>query len=97
MFYDGAWNLGRSLKQEQNLTQWLREIKINQLTIIECGAGNAIPTVRNFGERLQTRGASLIRINLRESEGPRGTISVDLGAREALLQINAAMARFFDL
>lgn len=88
MFYDGAWSVGRSLKQEQQLTQWLREIKVKRLTIIECGAGTAIPTVRGFGERLQARGANLIRINVRESEGPSGTISIDKGAREALMQIN---------
>ena len=87
MFSDGAWNVGRSLKQEQELTQWMREINTTQLTIIECGAGNAIPTVRSFGERLQARGARLIRINVRESEGPDGTIAIDVGAREALRAI----------
>ena len=84
MFGDGAWNLSRSLKQEQELTRWLREIKVGQLTIIECGAGRAIPTVRSLGENLQQRGASLVRINLRESQGPRGTISIGAGALDAL-------------
>ena len=84
MFSDGAWNLGRSLKQEQALTKWLSEVDLAQLTIVECGAGTAIPTVRSFGERLQARGASLIRINLRESAGPSGTLSLALGARDAL-------------
>ena len=92
MFYDGAWNLGRSLKQEQALTTWLREIEIDQLAIVECGAGKAIPTVRDFGERLQARGAILVRINVRDSAGPRGTLSIELGAREALVQINQTMS-----
>ena len=87
MFSDGAWALNRSLKQEQELTKWLGEIDARELTVIECGAGTAIPTVRAFGERLQQRGASLIRINLRESGGPGGTIPIDKGARAALLQI----------
>ena len=91
MFYDGAWNVGRSLKQEKSLANWLDEIDKTQLTIIECGAGTAIPTVRAFGERLQRAGASLVRINVRESDGARETISIDMGAREALLQIIQTM------
>ncbi len=83
MFWDGAWILGRSLKEEQSLTRWLSEIDKTKLTIIECGAGTAIPTVRDFGERLQRAGATLVRINVRESQGPRGTISITLGARDA--------------
>ncbi len=87
LFSDGAWNLGRSLKQEQALTAWLETTDPKTLAIIECGAGTAIPTVRWFGESLQKRGATLIRINVRESAGPSGTISIDVGARNALLQI----------
>ena len=91
MFWDGAWNLGRSLKQEQALTSWLGEIDIAKLAIVECGAGTGIPTVRAFGERLQSRGAQLIRINVRESAGPDGTIELAMGARDALLQIEQTM------
>ena len=67
--------------------RWLDEIDVATLTVIECGAGSAIPTVRYFSENLQQKGATLIRINLRESQGPRGTIELAMGAREALLQI----------
>ena len=87
MFNDGAWNLNRSLKQEQALTRWLGEIDVAKLAVVECGAGTGIPTVRAFGERLQSRGAQLVRINVRESAGPVGTIAIDKGARDALLQI----------
>ncbi len=92
MFWDGAWNVGRSLKQEQTLMNWLGEIDKTKLTIVECGAGTAIPTVRDFGERLQRAGATLVRINVRESQGPNGTISIDKGAREALMQINQTIS-----
>ena len=92
MFSDGAWNLGRSLKQEQALTKWLRETDARELAVVECGAGTAIPTVRSFGERLQHAGATLIRINVRESQGPPGTISIDAGARDALLQIEQTLS-----
>lgn len=92
MFWDGAWNLGRSLEQEQSLMSWLGEIDKSELAVVECGAGTAIPTVRDFGERLQNQGATLIRINVRESAGPGGTIAIGTGAREALTQIDEIMA-----
>lgn len=92
MFSDGAWNLGRSLKQEQELTKWLGEIDNREPTIIECGAGTAISTVRAWGERLQKAGATLVRINVRESAGPRGTLSIDKGARDALLEIEQTLS-----
>ena len=91
MFEDGAWNLSRSLKQEQSLMNWLNKLNVTELTIVECGAGKAIPTVRDFGQRLQARGAKLVRINMRDSDGPSGTISIALGARDALMQINQTM------
>jgi len=62
------------------------------LIVVECGAGTAIPTVRDFGERLQARGAKLVRINVRESVGPSGTLAIDLGAREALARIKQTMS-----
>lgn len=93
MFRDGAWTLGRSLKQEQSLMNWLGEIDKEELTVVECGAGTAIPTVRDFGQRLQTRGANLVRINVRESEGPSCTIAIDRRARDALAQINFGLNR----
>ena len=92
MFGDFAWSSGRSFHQEQSLMNWLGEINSEQLAVIECGAGSAIPTVRDFGQRLQARGAKLIRINVRESQGVNGTIAIDLGAREALTQIDPFMA-----
>ncbi len=91
MFEDGPWNLGRSLKQEQALTRWLGEVDKRELTIVECGAGSVIPTVRDFGERLQASGATLVRINVRESDGPSETIAIDRGARDALGQINQTL------
>ena len=91
MFEDGPWNLGRTLQQEQELTTWLRARDKREIAVIECGAGKAIPTVRNFGERLQAHGATLVRINVCESQGPSGAISIGLGARDALCQINQTM------
>ncbi len=93
MFEDGPWNLGRSLEQEKALTTWLVSRDKSAIAVIECGAGTGIPTVRSFGERLQKRDATLIRVNVRESAGPNGTISIDEGAREALTKINQITIR----
>jgi NAD-dependent SIR2 family protein deacetylase len=61
--------------------------------VIEMGAGQAVPTVRMFGERLQRAGATLVRINPRESGGPRGTLSLPTGAAEALSRLQARVER----
>ena len=90
MFSDAEWVLARSLQQEKALMSWLGSIPLRRLTIVEMGAGTAISSVRHFSEHFQTRGATLIRINPRENQGPQGTISLAMGAREALEQIDAA-------
>lgn len=92
MFGDRVWLSQRSDAQRQCLVQWLATAQAARLTVVEMGAGTAIPSVRHYGESLQTRGATLVRINSRESEGPDGTISLALGARDALEQIDAALA-----
>ena len=56
--------------------------------MLECGAGTALPTVRHFGEETAARhGGLLVRVNSRESEGPRGTLSIASGAMAALTAI----------
>ena len=60
---------------------------------IEMGAGSGIPTVRHQCARsAQENGGALIRINTREPDGPAGTISLPMGAKDALLEIEARMA-----
>jgi len=55
---------------------------------IIVGAGLNIPTVRVFSEEIMMQyDATLVRINPRDFEGPRKTISVALGAKEALERI----------
>jgi hypothetical protein len=64
-------------------------VEIGGLVIVEIGAGTAIPTVRWEGEDLLEEGATLIRINPRESQGPAGTISLPMGGLAALEAIEA--------
>jgi NAD-dependent SIR2 family protein deacetylase len=88
MFNDWDWDRTRTTEQYGNLQAWLQQLEDARLTVIECGAGTAVPTVRLFCEELAKRhGASMIRINSRESSVPGGQIGVPLGAREALAGI----------
>ncbi len=89
MFADSKWRSNRSDEQLASLDEWAGGIEARQLTIVEMGAGKAIPTVRHFGEALQRQGATLVRINPRESDGPNGTISLASGAKAALEEIDA--------
>jgi NAD-dependent SIR2 family protein deacetylase len=92
MFGDSGWDETRSDAQERVLAEWLEGV--DDLVVVECGAGTTIPTVRRLGEQLQRRrGATLIRINARESEGPPGTVSIAAGALDALVAIERALGR----
>ncbi len=88
MFGDGGWLSDRSDSQEARLDAWLDRVSGARVAIVELGAGTRIPTVRNFSERAaRALDAALIRINVRESHGPTGTISLPLGAAAALERI----------
>jgi len=89
MFGDGGWDESRTLEQDRRLEGWLTSLPGGgKLVIVECGAGEAVPTVRVNSEHLARRfGATLVRINPRESHGPAGTLSVAGGARDTILEI----------
>ena len=91
MFGDSSWLSERSEKQGRRLRGWLNVIDSGKTVVIEMGAGTTIPSVREFSEKLQSDGATLIRINPRESEGPLGTISIADGAKKALQEIDALL------
>ena len=88
MFSDGRWLWNRSNEQEARYKAWLASLENANLLVIEMGAGSTIPTVRHESEELQRAGADLIRINVREAEAPRGAISLEMGALEALKAID---------
>jgi NAD-dependent SIR2 family protein deacetylase len=84
MFGDSQWLASRSNAQEQRFESWLRGRRGRRVVILEFGAGLGIPTVRHTSEQLQrSLGATLVRINPREPEGPPGTLSLPLGALAA--------------
>jgi hypothetical protein len=63
------------------------------VVVVECGAGTAIPTVRNACEDIsrQLKG-TLIRVNPFESDVPGGHVSLPLGAMDGLLEIQRILA-----
>lgn len=70
MFGDCEWIDDRTSEQESRYQKWLMENRSANLTIIELGAGNGVPTVRYQSERVlresQGKQVTLIRINPRE-------------------------------
>jgi NAD-dependent SIR2 family protein deacetylase len=92
MFGDGGWDPTRTSAQEQRLSAWLSSLGEGALTIVECGAGSAVPTVRAFSERLvRGLGARLVRINPREPEVPDGQIGIPAAAGETLAALAARL------
>lgn len=92
MFGDWSWVPGRTSEQEGRLGSWLEGVTGSRLVVVELGAGTGVPTVRLTSERLVARlGATLIRVNPREPQVPRGQISLACGAQAALEAVDAAL------
>ncbi|MCG8917799.1 NAD-dependent protein deacetylase [Actinokineospora sp. PR83] len=85
MFGDSHWVPDRSQAQLDALNTWRRGRKV---TVVEIGAGQAVPTVRRYAELAGAATGALIRINPREPEirHNRG-VSLPMGALEALTAI----------
>jgi hypothetical protein len=86
MFGDWEWDQTRYAEQQARYSTWLCSIEGMQVVAIEIGAGLAIPTVRN---ECEARGKLLVRINPREAYTSGRGISLQMGALEALVAINA--------
>ena len=74
--------------QENRREAWLKKL-IQKIWSSLKWVREAIPTVRNQGNRLERLGATLIRINPRDFHGSNRTISIASGAKDALLAIDA--------
>ena len=82
MFGDWRWDSTRAYRQEMQFDKFKKHIQNrgHRLVIIEIGAGEHIPTVRNKSERTARElGAFVIRINPRDYE-----IDEDIGVGLAL-------------
>src|SRR5262249_1183626 len=73
MFGDWSWLSHRTDAQEVRFNRWLSDLANARarLTVVELGAGSAVPTVRLTSERVAGRLlGTLIRLNPREPEVP---------------------------
>ncbi len=93
MFGDWDWDSERTDEQQRRLEAWLAQVHSSRLVVIECGAGRAVPTVRQICERLALRlNGTLIRLNPREPEPPSGQIGLAVGALEGLRALDRLVA-----
>lgn len=80
MFEDGEWVSGWYDRQREAMEGWRRGA--GKVAVVEVGAGTAIPTIRNYGEKV---GRPLIRINTAAVGACHAeTICLQLAALEAL-------------
>jgi NAD-dependent SIR2 family protein deacetylase len=94
MFGDWHWVGDRSADQERRFASWLDGLRGQRLTVVEIGAGTAVPTVRMTSERAaEATGGTLIRINLREPQVRSGHVGLALGGLEALQTMDDALTK----
>ncbi|CAG1003344.1 NAD-dependent protein deacylase Sir2 [Methylophilaceae bacterium] len=87
MFGDWQWVSWRTEFQRARFYE-LRET-VSRPVVIEIGAGQSIPTVREFGERQK---APLIRINLSDAAVNRpGDVALQMGGLEAIAAISKCL------
>jgi len=102
MFGDFFFNPRRENDQSlmmDNFEKRVLEKPDAKLVVIEIGAGNAVPTVRQTSEQWSRRfKGKLIRINLRDDYYPESVdgIGIPLGGLRAVLEIDALMEKMED-
>jgi NAD-dependent SIR2 family protein deacetylase len=96
MFVDAEWVDAVTREQERRYRDWLASVRGRRVVVLELGAGTAIPTIRRLGDELAAEGAAtLVRINPDATDAEEPMISVRLGAREALRQIESLLPEAF--
>ena len=88
MFGDFDFHSVETTAQENEFNKFMRlyDKGEHNIIILEFGAGTAIPSIRLIGEFIHNNveGARLVRINPRESQGPKNIISIAKGALDAI-------------
>lgn len=99
MFGDWSWSPVRTTIQCKREDEWLGAIGDHQrVVVIELGAGTAIPSDRNFSQRITYEfGGRLARINQREFQVLSGVdVGLSLGSLEALRGIDEVLEAMTD-
>ncbi len=90
MFGDCGWDSERTDSQMRRMVSWIDSLDDARLVVIECGAGQMIPTVRITSQSVvRELGGTLVRINTDEPDVPAGHVSLPMGALDALLALDA--------
>lgn len=88
MFYDQGFDNEETEAQAARFNTFMHKYDKGDHTIaiIEFGAGEGVPTIRMMGEYIQKNviGATLIRVNPMDVDAPDGTVTVQVGALEAI-------------
>jgi hypothetical protein len=80
--------------EAKRFRRWLQEIEGKRLVVVECGAGTAVPTVRQLCEHVaRLHRGRLVRVNVREPQVPPGEVGLAGGALAALRAIDALLPR----
>lgn len=98
MFGDWDWIREPTEEQTGQFDAWTRTLQAAgaRVAIVEIGAGTALPAIRQQTDSLlSTLGGRLIRINLREADGNKDTLSIPLSALEALQKIEHVLSPDF--
>jgi NAD-dependent SIR2 family protein deacetylase len=92
MFDDWKWTGDRTDYQRLRFADWLKSLSkaAAKLVVIEIGAGKTVPTVRFTSETMSSRlNGTLIRLNTRDYDVPKGQIGLSLSGAEGIRKILA--------
>ena len=90
MFNDYTFDSKETDAQERAFNKFMQSYDDNsKILVLEFGAGTAIPSIRSIGEFIHDKvvGATLVRVNPGEPQGPKGVISIPKGALEAISEM----------
>lgn len=91
MFGDFGFDHTETSEQESKFNDFMHmyDKGDKKIVLIEIGAGTAIPSIRQIGEYIHenVEGATMVRINPRESFGPNGIVSIPKGGVDGLKDI----------
>ncbi len=89
MFGDFGWISDRSDEKEKRFQSFCIKNEYNFITVLEIGAGTAVPSIRFLSKRIGSMyNAVVVRINPREFEINSPHISIPDTALNSLLKIN---------
>lgn len=94
MFGDWNWVSTRTNRQHEAFWNWEKNNSEKKIAVIECGAGTAVPTVRDTAEKIAGRyGGKLIRINPREPQVPEDHIGLEMTSLDAIMKIHELLQK----